>query len=320
MAENGGMAENNSTIELYGGDYEHVLGLSQVQHGIELKYVIHPLLEVFERMLAERAYQACEFSLSNYIMLKDRKADWLQAIPVFPYRAFRHSTLYVRRDSPLQDPSQLRGKTVGVPDYSMTAAVWTRGILAEQYGAHWSEIKWQASGRQRFSVLPGVVVKFVDADLEAALIEGRIDALLTPHTEDEVKPAGERRLRPLIADPQGAEEAYLESTGVYPINHVVVIREDTLKRLPNAPRAIFDGYAQSKAAAYKRRLGTTLLPWGQRYWTRVFDQFGGDPLPYGLNALNRKVVNKLSAFLHDQKLISSVPDIDSLFVAESREF
>ena len=307
-------------IDIYGGDYEHVLGLSGIHEGIEIQYVIRPLLEIFEGMLNNRTYEACEFSLSNYIMLKDRKADWLQAIPVFPYRAFRHSTLYVRRDSPLQDPSQLRGKTVGVPDYSMTAAVWTRGILAEQYGAHWSEIKWLASGRQRFSVMPGVAVKVVDEDLEAALIEGRIDALLTPHTEDEVKPAGERQLRPLIADPQGAEEAYLESSGVYPINHVVVIREDTLKRLPNAPRALFDAYGQCKGAAYKRRLGTTLMPWGQRHWTKVFDQFGGDPLPYGLNAINRKVVNKLSGFLYDQKLIASAPDVDSLFVAASRAF
>ena len=314
------MAGKSSTIELCGGEYEHVVGLSGVQHGIEIRYEIRPLLEVFERMLAERAYEACEFSLSNYIMLKDRNADWLNAIPVFPYRAFRHSTLYVRSYSSLQDPSQLRGKLVGVPDYSMTAAVWTRGILAEQYGAHWSEIRWIASGRQRFSVLPGVDVKVVDEDLEAALIDGRIDALLTPHTEDEVKPAAERRLRPLIADPQRAEEAYLESTGVYPINHVVVIRQDTLARLPHAPRAVFDAYAQCKAAAYKRRLGTTLMPWGQRHWTKVFDQFGGNPLPYGLNAINRQVVDKLAGFLHDQKLIARMPDVDSLFIAESMAF
>ena len=314
------MAEKNGTVELFGGDYEHVLGLSQVQHGVDIRYTIRPLLEVFERMLAEQAYQASEFSLANYIMLKDRKADWLEAIPVFPYRAFRHSTLFVRKDSPFQDPSALRGKTVGVPDYSMTAAVWTRGIMAEQYNAHWSDIRWIASGRQRFSTLPGVELKIVDEDLEAALIDGRIDALLTPHTEDEVKPAGERRLRPLISDPQGAEEAYLKSSGVYPINHVVVIRKDTLARVPNAPRALFDAYAQCKAAAYKRRLGTTLMPWGQRHWTKVFDQFGGNPLPYALNEINRKVVHKLASFLHDQKLIASMPDVDSLFIPESRTF
>jgi 4,5-dihydroxyphthalate decarboxylase len=309
-----------ASVELVGCDYEHVLGLSQVKHGVEIKYVMRPLLEIFERMLAERAYEACEFSLSNYVMLKDRQAEWLSAIPVFPYRAFRHATLYVRRDSPLEHPSQLRGKTVGVPDYSMTAAVWTRGILAEQYGVHWSGIKWVASGRQRFSALPGLEFEVIDNDLETALIEGRVDVLLAARTRDETGPRAERRLRHLIADLQRAEETYYDTTGVYPINHVIVIREDTLARVPKLARALFDAYAQCKAAAYKRRLGATLVPWGERYWTKTFDQFGGDPLPYGLNEANRKVIGKLVEFLHDQKLIRRRHDIDSLFIPESKAF
>lgn len=308
------------SVDLFGGDYEHVLGLSQATHGIEINYKIRPLLEVFEKMLAEQAYGACEFSLSNYIMLKDRGADWLHAIPIFPYRAFRHSTLYVRKDSPFTEPAQLRGKRIGVPDYSMTAAVWTRGILGEQYGVHWSEMSWTASGRQRFSVLEGVKVDLVQYDLEDALISGQIDALLTPDLRDESKPLGQRQLRPLIADAQAAEEAYFTSTGVYPINHVIVIRKDHLERLPALPRALFDAYATCKAAAYKRRLGTTLLPWGKRYWARIFQQFGGDPLPYGLTELNRKVVGRVANFLHDQKLIAAAPDVNSLFVPESCQF
>ena len=185
------MTDASRSIDLFGGDYEHVLGLSQVRDGININYQNRPLLEVFERMLTEQAYPACEFSLSNYIMLKDRGADWLHAIPIFPYRAFRHSTLYVRKDSPLVEPAQLRGKKIGVPDYSMTAAVWTRGILGEQYGVHWSEMMWTASGRQRFSVLEGVDVEFVQYDLEDALIDGRLDALLTPDLRD----SSERRPR-----------------------------------------------------------------------------------------------------------------------------
>ena len=314
------MTDASRSIDLFGGDYEHVLGLSQVRDGININYQNRPLLEVFERMLTEQAYPACEFSLSNYIMLKDRGADWLHAIPVFPYRAFRHSTLYVRKDSPLVEPAQLRGKKIGVPDYSMTAAVWTRGILGEQYGVHWSEMTWTASGRQRFSVLEGVDVEFVQYDLENALIDGRLDALLTPDLRDESRPLGERQLRPLIADAQAAEEAYFNSTGVYPINHVVVIRDDSLQRLPGLPRALFDAYASCKAAAYKRRLGTTLLPWGKRYWARVFQQFGGDPLPYGLTDLNRKVVGRVANFLYDQKLIGTLPDLDRLFIPESCHF
>jgi 4,5-dihydroxyphthalate decarboxylase len=307
-------------VQFYGGDYEHVLGLSGKWHGIDLEYVERPLLEIFEGMLNERRYECCEFSLANYIMLKDRGAEWLHAVPVFPYRAFRHSTLYVRRDSPMKGPEDLRGKRVGVPDYSMTAAVWTRGILKEQYGVDWADMHWIASGRQRFDALPGTPLEVVSTDLEADLIEGRIDALLTPTPSDEKKPAAERRLRSLIADVQKAEEDYVRDFGVYPINHVLVIRDDTLERLPALPCALFDAFADAKARAYKRRLGTTLMPWGMRHWNKVFDQFGGNPLPYGLTEINRDVVQRLADFLFDQKLISKKTGVDELFIPESLKF
>ena len=301
-------------IELTGGDYEHTLGLAGIRDGIDIRYMTAPLRDVFLRMLTEHCYEACEFSLSNYLMLKDRGADWLHAIPVFPYRAFRHSTLYVRKDSPLQEPADLHGKRVGVPDFSMTAAVWTRGILADQYGVQWQDLRWVVSGKQRFATLPGVTLEVVNDDLEALLVKGKIDALLTPQTVDDRKPAGERKFRSLIADAQAAEEAYLRTFGIYPINHVVVIRSDTLQRLPRLPRVLFEAYEQAKARAYARQLGATLMPWGARHWKKTFDQFAGDPLPYGLNDINRKVLGTLARFLHEQKLIGRQPELDSLFI------
>ena len=307
-------------IEVTGGDYEHTLGLAGIRDGIDIRYTTALLREVFIKMLNERCYEACEFSLSNYLMLKDRGSDWLHAIPAFPYRAFRHSMLYVRKDSPLREPADLRRKRVGVPDFSMTAAVWTRGILADQYDVQWPDLHWVVSGRQRFVTLPGVTLQTTDGDLEAALIEGRIDALLTPQAADDRKPAGENKLRTLIADPQAAEEAYLRAFGIYPINHLVVIRSDALRRLSGLPRALFKAYAQAKAHAYARQLGTTLMPWGARHWKKTFDQFGGDPLPYGLNEINRKVVAKLAKHLYDQKLIAREPDVQTLFLPGTEKF
>ncbi len=310
----------SESIEVTGGDYEHTLGLAGVRDGIDIRYTTAPLREVFVKMINERRYEACEFSLSNYLMLKDRGADWLHAIPVFPYRAFRHSTLYVRKDSLLREPADLRGKRIGVPDFSMTAAVWTRGILADQYDVQWQDLQWVVSGRQRFATLPGVTLETKKRDLETLLIDGEIDALLTPQTADDRKPAGERKLRTLIANPQAAEEAYLRAFGIYPINHLVVIRSDALQRLPGVARSLFEAYAEAKANAYARRLGTTLLPWGARYWKKIFDQFGGDPLPYGLNEINRKVIAKLAKHLYDQKLIAWEPSVEALFLPGADKF
>lgn len=301
-------------VQVTGGDYEHTLGLAGTRRGIDIRYETAPLRDVFMRMLNDRCYEVCEFSLSNYLMLKDRGADWLHAIPVFPYRAFRHSTIYVRKDSPLHEPADLRGKRVGVPDFSMTAAVWTRGILADQYGVQWSDLHWVVGGKQRFGALPGVALETLVGDLERMLVDGLIDALLTPQTADERKPDGERTLRPLIGDAQAAEEAYYLTFGIYPINHVIVIRDDILRRLPVLPRALFEAYTDAKSRAYARQLGATLVPWGARHWARTFDMFGGDPLPYGLNEINRKVVARLAKHLFDQKLIAREPDVMKLFV------
>jgi hypothetical protein len=102
---------------------------------------------------------------------------------------------------------------------------------------------------------------------------------------------------------------------------VIVMREDALARLPLLPllrQALFEAYAESKARAYKRRLGTTLLPWGMHHWVKVFDQFGGDPLPYGLTVLNRSVIERLSGFLYEQKLTSRQLSVDELFLPELR--
>lgn len=300
-------------IKLVGGDHEHTLGMSQTRAGITIRYTTAQLMPVFEKMIAERAYEACEFSMANYIMLKDRGADWLFALPVFPQRAFRHSNLYVRRDSPLEHPSELRGKRIGVPEYSMTLAVWMRGILSEQYGVHWSEMHWVTGKRQRFPTLERVDVAATDQDLEQLLLDRGIDVLLAPRTRDARLPGPQRQIRSLIADAQAAEEACLAQTGIYPINHVVVVRADALERLPDLAGTLFDAFEDCKAAAYKRRLGTTLVPWGARYWTRMFEKFGGDPLPYGLTPSNRMTVRRLAEHLYDQKLTAGVPDIDSLF-------
>jgi 4,5-dihydroxyphthalate decarboxylase len=300
-------------VNVVGGDYEHTLGLESTRSNIEFRYSSAPLASVFFKMLRERCYEACEFSLANYLMLHDRGEDWLQAVPIFPYRAFRHSTLQVRTNSDLCSPRDLRNKRVGVPDFSMTAAVWTRGILREFYGVDWREIRWTVATPQRFSNLADVGLDQIDGDLEEALMEGRLDALLTTKTKDEQSPVGQRQLRTLIPDVDKVEQEYLAVTGIYPINHVVVMRSDVVTRLPELPEALMEAYEAAKQAAYKRRLGATLVPWGSLQWRRMFDLFGEDPMPYGLTPQNILTLQTFGRYLREQRLVADEPDLMTLF-------
>jgi 4,5-dihydroxyphthalate decarboxylase len=119
---------------ILGADYEHVQFMQSHQ---DIEYEVRPLADLYKMILGHGDFEVSEFSLSNHAMFRDKGDNWLTAIPVFPSRAFRHSTIIVKKDSPLEDFSQLRGKRVGIVEYSMTAAVWTRGHMFEDYGIHW---------------------------------------------------------------------------------------------------------------------------------------------------------------------------------------
>jgi len=302
-------------VDVYGADYEHTLALGGAWHGLQLCY--HPMSvdDIFLKMITEHAFPVCEFSLANYIMLQDEGAKWLRALPVFTNRNFRHSALYVRQDSPLTDPAQLRGRTIGAEDYSMTAAVWIRGLLRDRHGIDWREIGWCCDpARRRFPVPDTVKLTAATADLEQMLIDGTIDALISFGPRDMRRPRAERRLRHLIPSVYDVERTYHAETGIYPISHCVVIREDILQTHAALPHALFAAYTASKQQAYARRLGATMVPWGKQHWADMFERFGGDPLPYGLTPDNRRVITTLIDYLADQQLINGKPDIDTLFL------
>lgn len=294
-------------ITIRGGEHDHVRDLATTIDGIALEYAPMSLQELFPKMLATRCYEVCEFSLANYLMVRGAGGDWLSALPVFPFRKFRHSMVLVRRDSRLTDLRNLTGKKVGVPDYSMTAAVWVRGILRADYGVDHRAVTWVTPRKQRLPIPRGTQIEFADAPLDTLLERGLIDAMLGALAPSE------HRFRTLLPDAEAAERDYLQRTGIYPIMHCVVIRNDTLARLPGLPDAVAQAYAQAKRRAYARR-SPSVLPWGHAKWDEDMAVFAGDPLPYGLNAVNRNVVGTLAEDLREQGFVDALPSLDRLFV------
>lgn len=302
------------SICIRGGDYEHVQGVRGDHSGIRFEYEPLTLNDIFSEMLETRRFEVCEFSLANYITLRARGENWLSAIPVFPNRAFRHGTLITKQESPLTRLQDLSGARIGVEDYSMTAAVWVRGLLEEDYGVDWRSITWVTSPKQRFPAPPSARVELLEGTPEQLLLAGSVDAIVGFTLKDGHRPWQERRLRTVLQNPEATELAYFERTSIYPINHCVVLRTDVVEKNPELPGIVASAYVSAKAQAYARRLGSTLVPWGKSRWASVFDLFQGDPLPYGLQPINRHVVSRLGEYLLRQEFIDRVPSVDSMFI------
>ena len=300
-------------IVIRGHDYEHTLGIAGVYGGIRLGYEVMRVQDTFTGMVEAGQLEVCEFSLANYITLRATGQHWLTAIPIFPYRAFRHSLAVTRRDSALESLAELTGKRIGLDDYSMTAAVWFRGLLREEYGVDHRSITWVTRPKQRFPLPAGAAVEISDTDLEDLLCEGEIDAMLAFTLRDAHRPVSQRLLRPVLRNAQAEEQSYYERTSVYPIHHCVVIRNDALERNPALADTVYGAYTAAKARAYQRKLGTTLAPWGNAHWARAFELFGGDPLPYGLTPANRAIAGRLASHLQEQGFIETLPDLVKLF-------
>lgn len=301
---------NENSIEVQGGDYPFFRHVSGVRDGLNLHYDPIGPLEAFAPVLAGEPFQVNEFSLANYTMMRDRGIDRMIAIPVFLNRDFRHGAVYVHRDSDLTHPSDLRGKTIGAKEYSQTAGVWWRGTMIDEYDLHWTDFNWVTGPVQRFATPEEASVKTVEDDLEQMVAKGEIDAFLAPRTEDSKKPEGERQLRALMPDAEAAERDYYTRTGIFPLNHAVVIHETYLAKYPTLPKTLFDAFCASKKHFYAEE--GIRNPWG--------DPTDRDPMPFGLTDKNREVVGTLWRYLHEQKFISRIPDMDSLFAVGAAGF
>ena len=309
--------QNNPKLNILGGDYEFTLQVSGTWQGIDCTYIPSDLLLVYAKILNFKPFEVSEFSLSNFTMMRDRNINDMVAIPVFVNRGFRHGIMWVKKESDINEVSQLKGLKIGIRDYSMTAAVWLRGTLLDEYGIHWSDLDWYANKTQRFPAPERANLTLLDNDPEEMLLNDELDVYIAPRPKDLKKPFYERKLRPLINNVQEVEKNYFLRTGIYPINHCVVIHKDIYKKIQNVAPAIFEAYTYSKKIALQRKIGSTFMPWGERNWSDVMNIFNNDPFPFGLNKSNINNVGTLIGYLFEQELISEKPDIEELFLKES---
>jgi 4,5-dihydroxyphthalate decarboxylase len=293
--------------------------------GISLNFIeVHHPRDVFDRMTANREFDASELSSSEYITRYVSGDRSFVALPVFPSRVFRHGFIAVNTNK-VQKPSDLNGKRIGVQLYTMTAAVWIRGLLQHEYGLDLSTIEWiegkmEGPGSHgKPSALPPLKPVKITSNtssksLSQLLEEGEIDATIGADLPDCLGRAP--HIRRLFPDFKEVEKAYYQRTGIFPIMHLVVLRREFYEQHRFAASSLYQALNQSKELARKRMnfTGTLryMLPWLPAELDEIEEVFGGDCWPYGVEA-NRKTLEALLQFLFEQSMIEKTVPIEQLF-------
>lgn len=324
------------TLACWDYDRTQALADGSVQPaGVDLTYLNLPVEETFFRMLRHREFEAAEMSLSSYVTGLGAAAHEgggpFVAIPVFPSRAFRHNGIYIHTGSGIEKPADLVGRTVGVPEYQLTAVVWIRGILADHHDVPVASVRYRTGGlhqpgrveKQPLHLPPEIDIAPIapERTLAQMLVTGEIDALYAPRTPRPIVD-GRPEVRRLFADPRAAEEQYAAETGIFPIMHVVVLRRDVYERRPWLARSLFDAFEQAKRVT-EDRMGETaasryMLPWLYDEVERTRRLLGNDYWPYGLPA-NRPTLEVFLRYAHEQGLTRRQLRPEELFVPETLE-
>jgi 4,5-dihydroxyphthalate decarboxylase len=315
-------------------DYDRTRALQSGQvdaEGIELVSLVLPVEETFYRMLRYQEFDVAEMSLSSYVLSLFGANPPFVAIPVFPSRVFRHGSIYVNSRSGITLPEQLAGRTVGVPEYQMTAAVWIRGILGEHHGVPVDSVVYRTGGlhdagrteKLALDLPPNFAVTPIAADqtLDAMLVAGELDALYTARAPRAFDPANaEGIVRRLFADPKASEQSYFRSTGIFPIMHTVVIRREAYDANRWIATSLLDAFTRSKALMYEGLREITALkaslPWSVQEAEETIALMGEDFWPYGIEA-NRATLETFLRYSYEQGLAKRVLGVEEIFAAEA---
>jgi 4,5-dihydroxyphthalate decarboxylase len=267
--------------------------------GLRLKRDTGDTANLFRRALRDRAFEITELSMSSHILTTARGDAPYVAVPIFLSRSFRHSAVYVRTDRGIRSAADLAGRTIGLPEYQQTAALWVRGMLREHYGVDTRGIVWRTGGletpgageRVALTLPPGHDVAPIPngSTLNAMLADGQLDAIVGPRPPScfTARSAPVDRLWP---DYRAEEERYFDATGFFPIMHCLAIRKDVAEAHPWLPAALFTGFCRAKAHSLALMSETGVLrvtmPWLTAEIAAQSRRMGGNLWSYGF-ARNR---------------------------------
>lgn len=309
------------------GDYDRTRALLDGRvliDGVDPVYMTLSPEEMFFRAMRSVDFDICELSFSSYLVRASRGDSPYVAVPVFLSRAFRHTSIYVRKDR-IRQPADLKGRRIGVPEYQLTAIVWARALLQDDFGVRPQDATWVRGGIDT----PGRPEKIKlhlppEVKLEAApegttiselLDRGDIDGFIAP------RPPGAAALRNpnvgwMFDDPTAAAKDYYRRTGVFPIMHVVGIRRELAEQHPWLPAAVQKAFTQAKAVAIEALSDTSAtkvtLPFVEEQLKAARETLGDDYWSYGV-APNRRTLDTFLRHHHGQGLSTRLMSVDEIF-------
>jgi len=277
----------------------------------QLEFVeVDPLIDAFRRMVRTLEFDVCEMALTTYITARSH-GKRMTALPIFLMRAFHHGAILVNAKAGIATPRDLEGKRVGVNrGYTVTTGLWARTVLSHQYGVDLDKITWVLSGDEHVAEFrpPSNVVPMEKGRKMADLLaSGELVAAIGAETDHP-------DVKPLIANPKEAAYEALGKTGHYPINHLMVVKDEVLEAHPGLGPDLFEAFGESKRIYVERlRSGAIEKPTAQdEMHKRVMEITGRDPLPYGIEP-NRAMLQEVIESALEQKIISKRVTVEDLF-------
>ena len=310
------------------GDYDRVRPLIDGAVGIDgvapLFMTLEPE-EVFFRAFRHAEFDIAELSLSSFTVRTARGDNPYVGVPVFVSRAFRHSGIYIRTDRGIRAPADLKGRRIGLAEYQLTANVWIRAFLDDDFGVTPASVEWVRGGieepgrPEKIAIRLPADVRLTDAppgrSLSEMLLAGEIDALIGPRTPSAMAVPGSN-VGWLFPDPRAAAIDSYRRTGNFPIMHLIGVRRTLVERHPWLPAAVLKAFERAKAVAFARLADTSaskvMLPFLDQQLTEAQALLGPDPWPYGVEA-NRRCLEYFLAQHHRQGLSDRLVPLSDLF-------
>lgn len=293
------------------GNYGHTIPLkdgSVTSDMFDMEHIeVSPVTSIFRRMVRGLEFDVAEMALSTYMCARAHGKAFT-GVPVFLTRAFYHAGLVVNSRSGIKTPKDLEGKKVGLRSYTLTPGVWTRGILQTEYDVDLEAVTWVLSGDEHVAefVAPSNVVSSANSDLGAMLLSGEIDAAIGAGAVDSPD------IRPLFSEPDALDAAWHKKTGVYPISHMLVVKNSELDSNDSLAQELFEVFKSAKTPYMKDLTSGEASNPADQALLKMGSIVGGDPVPYGFES-SRKTLETFIGFNVEQGVIPRKVEPEELF-------